>query len=311
MDVFTSNTPYDDAFRTMEGRCDDLLIPFVSHMFGEEYDQTAVVKRLRNERFSEQKKGSVKERITDSYFEIIFKHVVKKYHLECESKRYDGTILVRIFEYDAQIALHEGEKSMERLRVRFPNTGLMLLRSSPESPKKAVIDIEMQDGKEVSYSIPIIRVSDYTIEEIFEKRLYMLIPFYIFAFEKELSEIDQSRERIEELVQKYDEVFKRLRKDLEEGRLSILSFGVIIRFSYIIIMKLTSKQTKLHERIGDVMGGKIVELDIIKAVDEARKEEAEKWERKEKEEARRREQLEKEIEQLKKENAELKAAVAG
>lgn len=29
-----SETAYDDAFRTMEGRCDDLLIPFVSHIFG-------------------------------------------------------------------------------------------------------------------------------------------------------------------------------------------------------------------------------------------------------------------------------------
>ena len=52
------------------------------------------------------------------------------------------------------------------------------------------------------------------------------------------------------------------------------------------------------------MGGKVEELDIIKAVhevrDQVRKEEAEK-----------REQLEKEIEQLKKENAELKAAVYG
>ena len=83
MDEFTGNIPYDHAFRIMESECDDLLIPFVSHMFGEEYDQTAVVKRLRNEHFMESEENEEQERITDSDFEIVFRNIAKKYHLEC------------------------------------------------------------------------------------------------------------------------------------------------------------------------------------------------------------------------------------
>ena len=300
MDEFAGNTPYDHAFRIMETECDDLLIPFVSHMFGEEYDQTAIVKRLRNEHFMESKENEEKKRITDSDFEIVFRNIAKKYHLECESKRYDGTILVRIFEYDAQIALDEGEKSLDRLDIRFPNTGLLLLRASPKAPKKAVINIEMPEGETVHYSIPIIKVSDYKIDEIFEKRLYLLLPFYIFNFEKQLGEIDQSPERIDELMLRYEEIFVRLRKEQEAGRLSALSLGVIIRLIYNVARLLTKNQANVQERIGDVMGEKMEELDIIKAVHEARKEEAKK-----------REQLEEEIERLRKEVAELKAAVNG
>ena len=32
-----SDIAYDDAFRTMEGECDDVLIPFVNYFFSENY----------------------------------------------------------------------------------------------------------------------------------------------------------------------------------------------------------------------------------------------------------------------------------
>jgi hypothetical protein len=85
-----SETAYDDAFRTMEGRCDDLLIPFVNNMFGEKYDESAVVKRLRNEHYIEHEDGSEEKRVTDSFFDITCNNITKRYHLECESPKYDG-----------------------------------------------------------------------------------------------------------------------------------------------------------------------------------------------------------------------------
>lgn len=110
-----SETAYDDAFRTMESECDDIVIPFVNHMFDENYDKTAVIKRLRNEHFIEDEDGSNDKRITDSNFEIEYGNKVKKYHLECESNRYDGTILVRMFEYNTQIALDEAQKGTDTI----------------------------------------------------------------------------------------------------------------------------------------------------------------------------------------------------
>ena len=44
------------------------------------------------------------------------------YHVECESSLPDGRITIRLFEYDAQIALDEGGVTEETLTVTFPNT---------------------------------------------------------------------------------------------------------------------------------------------------------------------------------------------
>ena len=34
-----SEPAYDDAFRIMEGKCDDILLPFINYFYNENYDE--------------------------------------------------------------------------------------------------------------------------------------------------------------------------------------------------------------------------------------------------------------------------------
>ncbi len=294
-----SDMAYDDAFRTMETECDDILIPYVNYAFGEKYDSRAKITRLRNEHFVEHDDHSQEKRITDSRFEIEQDGVSKMYHLECESKPYDGSLLIRIFEYDAQSALDIAETDVSALKVRFPHTGLLLLRSRSNTPKKAEIVIDTPEGS-VSYDIPIVRVSDFSIDDIFEKKLYMLIPFYIFNYEKDLESINRSEERVEALANVYRDVIRRLEILQSDGLLSSYVFGVIISMTHKVIYKLTMKHTVVHQKVGDVMGGKVLDLPIIRAYHEGQAEG-------QAEGRAERERLEREIEVLRKEIETLKA----
>lgn len=65
--------------------------------------------KLPNEHFIDQQDEADKERITDTNFTVFGKRP-KKYHIECESSLPDGRITIRLFEYDAQIALEEESK---------------------------------------------------------------------------------------------------------------------------------------------------------------------------------------------------------
>lgn len=51
MDELYSDFAYDDAFRTMVVKCDELLIPFINYMFGEHYSNKARIYRGANEHF--------------------------------------------------------------------------------------------------------------------------------------------------------------------------------------------------------------------------------------------------------------------
>ncbi len=259
-----SGSVYDNAFRTMEGECDDLVLPFINHMFDENYDNTAVIKRLRNEHIVEKSGDADVKRVTDSSLEILYENVAKRYHIECESKKYDGTILIRVFEYDSQIALDSAEGSLHRVHMKFPNTGILLLRESNDAPKKAVIDLEMPSGEQLSYDVQIIKMSDYSLEDIFDKSLYMLLPFYIFKFERQFGDIDNDQDKIDALFDTYEEIYHRLDEELEKANLSAYSYGAIIRLIHEVANKLTSNHTNIHKKVGAIMGGKTLDIPEVR-----------------------------------------------
>ena len=258
-----SDFAYDDAFRTMETECDDILIAFVNYFYNEHYDNTAKITRLRNEHFIEHEDQSDEKRITDSHFRITQDGVSKVYHFECESKTYDNSILVRLFEYDSQIAIDESNPDGSILRIRFPYTGLLLLRKSPKVPERAEIIIETPKGQ-VSYDIKMIQMSDFSIDTIFEKRLYLMIPFYIFNYESEFNLINNDKDKTEALVKVFKDIIDHLDNELENGRLSAFSHNVIIRLTHKVIYKLTMKHTNVQEKVGGIMGGKVLDLPEIR-----------------------------------------------
>ena len=53
----------------------------------------------------------------------------------------------------------------------------MLVTSSHER-------LHMPDKRQFTYQTPIIKVQEYTLDEIFQKKLLALLPYYILRYEK-------------------------------------------------------------------------------------------------------------------------------
>ncbi len=123
-----TNTPYDDVFRTLLNDLSPLIIPVINEIFGEHYTGGERILFSPNEHFLNQQDGAEQTRVTDSSFKIIGT-TPKKYHLECQSSA-DSSMLIRFFEYDAQIALDEGELKENTLTVTFPHSAVLFLRCS-------------------------------------------------------------------------------------------------------------------------------------------------------------------------------------
>ena len=54
--------------------------------------------------------------------------------------------MIRLFEYDAQITLDEGEVTEETLTVTFPNTAVLYLRTYKKTPDKMKYVINTSGG---------------------------------------------------------------------------------------------------------------------------------------------------------------------
>ena len=112
--------------------------------------------------------------------------------------------------------------------------------------------------------------SDFSIDSIFENHLYLLIPFYIFNYESEFSKINADEDRTEALAEVFRNIMTRLYTELEKGNLSVFSYNVIISLTHKVVYKLTMKHDKVQEKVGDVMGGKVLDLPEIRIFHEGK-----------------------------------------
>ena len=191
-----NNTIFDDVFRTMIEKMPYLAVPLINEVFHTSYPEDVKITQLRNEH--QQKDGEI---ITDSCL-LIGK---KMYHIECQSTD-DTTMAIRMIEYDFAIAVENAEKQGRRYRIEFPRSCVLFLRSSGNTSDYLEADVIFPDGKTHVYSIPAIKMADYTKDRIFEKNLLMLLPFYIMRYEKKKHDMCKNPELLQVLLNEYDEI---------------------------------------------------------------------------------------------------------
>jgi hypothetical protein len=253
------HTPYDDVFRTLVMDCKKLLIPLINETFGENYSGTEEIILKENELFIHRPDGTEDKRITDSLIEILRHKVGKDYHFECQSTP-DGNIVVRIYDYDSQIALRESEIRNGVLEVRFPHSAILYLRSTKNTSDFLKIRIVTPDG-DVSYTVPVIKMSDYKIEDIFKKNLLFLIPFYIFTYENEFKDIESNGERLRKLKETYADIRKTLDDMCVSGGLDEYTKCTLCEMTEKVINSIALNFQNIKKEVNEVMGGQILEYE--------------------------------------------------
>ena len=256
-----NNTIFDDVFRTMIEKMPYLAVPLINEVFHTSYPEDVKITQLRNEH--QQKDGEI---ITDSCL-LIGK---KMYHIECQSTD-DMTMVIRMIEYDFAIGIEHAEKQGRRYRIEFPKSCVLFLRSSENTPDYLEADVIFPDGKTHVYSIPAIKMADYTKDHIFEKNLLMLLPFYIMRYEKKKHDMRKNLELLQILLDEYDEIRINLEKELTETGKAEL-YTNLTKLIVKIADHIFEKEEDIRKGIGDVMGGKVLELESerLKAEGEAR-----------------------------------------
>ena len=256
-----NNTIFDDVFRTMIEKMPYLAVPLINEVFHTSYPEDVKITQLRNEH--QQKDGEI---ITDSCL-LIGK---KMYHIECQSTD-DTTMAIRMIEYDFAIAVENAEKQGRRYRIEFPRSCVLFLRNSGNTPDYLEADVIFPDGKTHVYSIPAIKMADYTKDHIFEKNLLMLLPFYIMRYEKKKHDMRKNPKLLQVLLNEYDEIRTNLEKELTETGKAEL-YTNLTKLIVKIADHIFEKEEDIRKGIGDVMGGKVLELESerLKAEGEAR-----------------------------------------
>ena len=173
------------------------------------------------------------------------------------------TMMIRMFEYDMQIALKTaGSYTPGELRVEMPKSGILFLRCSDSTPDEMVIKMLLPDGNEVSYVMPVLKFRKYDINIIFEKGLYFLVPFYLFNLEKKFKAVesgneDEDREFREEITRLRD----RLNEEYKSSRIDAYTYRSIVDLFNKVSTALTKGKNHVYAETEAIMGGKVLEYE--------------------------------------------------
>ena len=257
--MIENNTIFDDVFRTMLERMPSLIIPVINEVFQTSYSEDEKIEQYRNEHHTVS--GEV---ITDSYLGIRDKF----YHVECQSTQ-DSRMSIRMVEYDFMMALEQAQEKEDYFELNFPHSCVLYLRHNKNTPAQLQVRVNMPDGGCVRYQVPAVKVQEYTRDEIFQKRLLFFLPYYIMRYEKELAGIGQKPERLQELAGEFEAIrgeLDRLLLDEEKADLYLR----LVELTKEISDYMLRREEAARKRIGDVMGGKVLELEVDRMLERGR-----------------------------------------
>lgn len=251
------STPFDNAHRTMQNDCPELLIPVINDTFDKHYTQEETIVHENDIHFSRQPYATPQKTITDNHFMILGKDTLEQFHLEMQSTE-DKTISVRMFDYDTQIAKEHCQLSADFLEITLPYSAVIQLRSNKNTPNYIKTLFKTPQGT-ITYEIPIIKISNYSINSIFEKKLFFYIPFHIFVYENHFMEYNRDEEKLFYLQKIYEDIRKRLESACIQGVISEYCFGTIIDMSKLVLEHIAANYENIKKGLLNVMGGEIID----------------------------------------------------
>lgn len=114
-------------------------------------------------------------------------------------------------------------------------------------------------GGTVQYDVPIMKVHAYSLDDIFEKGLLMLIPFYIFSHEKGFPEYNSNERKLAELKKEYQRILEKLDELERQGMIGAFDKRTIIELSGDVIREIAQKYENVQKGVGDLMRGVMIE----------------------------------------------------
>ena len=243
---------YDNAFLSGCVWHKRLMIPLVNEIFDKNIPEDAKIMHGANENYSRGKtknrENTIIKRITDALIRVD----AGKYHIECESKN-DGEILIRIAEYDMQIALVDAIHGNYEVKVELPDTAVIFLRNHRNLPKEGRISY-VKGNQKLIHNISFLKVSNYTLDDMSKKHLYLLFPFYLMRYEHAIKNTPNKYDTIENEAYK---VYDKLVNAYDNGEISQIELENITQLCRDVVTEL-SRNTDIKERLVNIMGTEVL-----------------------------------------------------
>lgn len=265
MDIQNEKT-YDSVFWTSVVKMKQYFIPLVNEAFGEHFTDKAVVQLGPGKQANQMPDESFKRGELDAYATLTEMSVSKQYHFEVETRGNRG-IFIRIAEYALGIAQDNIEVTDRGIEVALPHSAVIFLKKADGMPDKMSM-IFKGDSGEIINDVPVIKIKDYSVSSLLEKKLLLLLPFYGFNFDEKFEDMELSG--IGELKTALDEINDGLIKMVDAGEINESQHSHLIDWTKRVLEKLTVNYKNVTKGVDDLMGGYILHTRTDDILDQGR-----------------------------------------
>lgn len=124
----------------------------------------------------------------------------------------------------------------------------------------------MPNGEKFLYKVPVVQAQSFSKEDMFKKKLLILIPFYVLRYEKDIK--DGKNEILGKLESEYEYIKEQLIAEGNSINEPRLYYDLAV-LSQKILDYVGKGNADYKERMGNIMGGVILEMESDKIWDRA------------------------------------------
>ena len=164
-----------------------------------------------------------------------------------------------MIEYDFAIALEEALAAGEPYEMNFPESCVLFLRDTANTPDVLKLKVNLPDGSSFDYVSNVVKAQRFSSDEIFEKRLLLLLPYYLMRYEGALAGISADDARTTELIAECAE----LRANLESSTLAegdALLYEELVELMIRVSDHMLAAHETLRRKVRRAIGGEVLEL---------------------------------------------------
>ncbi len=251
---------WDSILKSIIHHMPEQLFPLLKHIFGKEYPKDTSVELLAAE-------YAAPGKATPQNLSSIFADVVMRiagtdlYHLECQTRK-DEYMSFRMFEYDTHIALLYGiskEKQTNAAQdidadrnipytLRFPASIILHLDSNGTVSEKSTCRIHLSNTSQILYIVTIVKVQNYSLQQIRENHLTLFLPFTLLRFRPRLN-VKRNPVTQKELTVFVNEIIIILKDELLEKYITQRQYKDYINYIRMAADQILIQNPKLHEEV--------------------------------------------------------------
>ena len=170
------------------------------------------------------------------------------YHIEAQMTE-DEEIVFRFIEYGFGHALKNRTFIDGGERMVFPRPCILYLDEGKKDkvPDEYTLIMEFENQGEFTYKVPVLKLQNFSVEELNEKKLIALLPFQLLKLRKKIQNIrtDENLKELQDFVM--NDIIETIRKNEDVRNISHNDAHNLIELTMKLYMKIYSKYKELED----------------------------------------------------------------